>query len=243
MIVLPLLVADAATQMARDEELLESARTTTARRYLWDPPALSLGKFQSLDVAVAEEALRPAGMDVVRRPTGGRAVLHGAGFEWSFAVVFPLDELGSESLQASYRFVTTAVRRALEREGARLDDTREVPYTRSGLCFATALRHDLLAGGEKVVAVAQARRGRTALVHGSVLERRPPDELVAAVERLVGEPWRGEGLAGAGLAPDPEAVWERFTAHLAGALGTTIETMADATAAAPTTKTTTEVAG
>jgi lipoate-protein ligase A len=217
-LVLPLVVADGATQMARDEELLGTAAATTARRYLWDPPAVSLGKFQSVDV--------PADLcvDVVRRPTGGRAVLHGAGFEWSFSVALPLAELGSESLQASYRFVTTAMRRALEGEGARLDDTREVPYVRSGLCFATALRHDLLAGGEKVVAVAQARRGRTVLVHGSVLERRPPGELVAAVERLVGEPWRGEGLAASGLALDADAVWSRFTAHLAGALGATVET-------------------
>ena len=135
------------------------------------------------------------------------------------------------------------MRRALEREGARLDDTREVPYTRSGLCFATALRHDLLAGGEKVVAVAQARRGRTALVHGSVLERRPPDELVAAVERLVGEPWRGEGLAGAGGSPPtPKPSGRRFRRICRGARYDH-ETTADATAAAPTTKTTTEVAG
>ena len=213
MLVLPPAAADGAAQMARDEELLETARGTVARRYVWEPPAISLGKFQEVD------ATSGLGVEVVRRPTGGRAVLHGAGFEWSFAVVFPLVELGSPSLQGSYRFVTTALRRAFEREGVRFDDSREVPYQRSALCFTTALRHDLLVAGDKVVAVAQARRGRNVLVHGSVLERRPPEGLVAAIERLVGEPWRGEGLAATGLAVDADRVWERFTAHLEAALG------------------------
>ena len=197
--------------MRLDERLLDEALEPVARRYVWDPPAVSLGKFQRLPgetaggdwAADAWEAGRtarpPVGLDLVRRPTGGRAVLHGAGFEWSFALVFPLGVLGSPSLQASYRFVNDAFANALGRGGVAPDPAREVPYQRSGLCFATALRHDLLVGGEKVVAVAQARRGANVLIHGSVLERRPPVALVAELERLVGEPWRGEGLARHGL--------------------------------------------
>ena len=45
------------------------------------------------------------------------------------------------------------------------------------------------------------------LVHGSVLERRPPEELVDAARALCGEPWQGEGLAGAGMVLAPEMLW------------------------------------
>ncbi len=229
-VVLPAVRASAREQMRLDERLLDQALEPVARRYVWDPPAVSLGKFQRLPGETAGDdwtagawaarrtARPPAGLDVVRRPTGGRAVLHGAGFEWSFALVLPLRVLGSQSLQASYRFVNDAFASALGRGGVALDPAREVPYQRSGLCFATALRHDLLVGGEKVVAVAQARRGANVLVHGSVLERRPPLALVAELERLVGEPWRGEGLAGTGCRVDAEALWDDVTAYLAEAL-------------------------
>ena len=230
LVVLPDLRASGREQMRLDERLLDEAQEPVARRYVWVPPAVSLGKFQRLpgetagdewtaDAWQAGRAARPpVGLDVVRRPTGGRAVLHGAGFKWSFALVFPLAALGPPSLQASYRFVNDAFTSALERGGVALDPAREIPYQRSGLCFATALRHDLLVGGEKVVAIAQARRGPRVLVHGSVLERRPPAALVAEVERLVGEPWRGEGLAGTGCNVDADALWDAVTTYLAEAL-------------------------
>ena len=230
LVVLPDLRASAREQMRLDERLLDEALEPVARRYVWDPPAVSLGKFQRLPGETAGDqwsadawsagrtARPPLGLDVVRRPTGGRAVLHGAGFEWSFALVFPLRALGSPSLQASYRFVNDAFASALNRRGVALDPAREAPYQRSGLCFATALRHDLLVGGEKVVAVAQARRGANVLVHGSVLERRPPALLIDGLERLVGEPWQGDGLAATERVIDAEALWDDVTAYLAEAL-------------------------
>ncbi len=215
LVVLPVLRASGREQMRLDERLLDEALEPVARRYVWDPPAVSLGRFQRLP---GETARPPAGLDVVRRPTGGRAVLHGTGFEWSFALVFPLCALGSPSLQASYRFVNDAFANALGRCGIVLDAEREVPYERSGLCFATALRHDLLLAGEKVVAVAQARRGPNVLVHGSVLERRPPAELTAALEGLVGEPWRGQGLAGGGRVVDADRTWDDVVSYLGASL-------------------------
>ena len=81
--VLPELRAGGGAQMALDEGLLETAEEVIARRYTWAPPALSLGKFQELQLVPGLP------FDVVRRPTGGRAVLHGEEFEWSFAVAFP----------------------------------------------------------------------------------------------------------------------------------------------------------
>jgi lipoate-protein ligase A len=210
---LPLRSGLGAAQMRCDEGLLAAAAELTVRRYVWDPPAVSLGKFQELG-AGARATLAAVGLDVVRRPSGGRLVLHGTGFEWSFAVVWPAGAL-PYGTQAPYRLVSVALAGALADLGVVVDAERDEPYTRSALCFASALRHDLLVAGEKAVAVAQAVRGGRALVHGSVLERRPPVALVRAVETASGEPWRGEGLAAGGVVPDAAALWAAFVGRLA----------------------------
>ncbi len=221
--VLPVLRAAGGAQMALDDGLLDGADTVTARRYVWAPPALSVGKFQK----VPEAPGLP--FDVVRRPSGGRAVLHGEEFEWSFAVVFAPDATIAGGQRASgaragldvavpYELVAGAFAAALSDLEVPLDGGREKPYQRSALCFASTLRYDLLARGEKVLAMAQARRAGRVLVHGSVLERRPPDELVNALEALLGEPWQGEGLAGAGVAPAAEMIWNRVLVRLEAAL-------------------------
>lgn len=225
---LPLLRATGEAQMAADERLFDGACELTARRYLWNPPAVSLGKFQELAPG-AQAILAAAGVDVVRRPSGGRLVLHGEGFEWSFAVAFPAGAL-PWGTHAAYRLVRAAMAAALADAGLTCDAAREEPYTRSALCFASALRHDLLVAGGKAVAVAQVRRGDRQLVHGSVLERRPPAELVAAVEAATGEPWHGDGLAacragqttvgdGFQSVPDAETLWRGFLTELAAACG------------------------
>jgi lipoate-protein ligase A len=215
--VLPELRASGAAQMALDTGLLQTADKVIARRYTWAPAALSLGRFQKCEV------VPKLPFDVVRRPSGGRAVLHGEDFEWSFAVAFPAGALGSQAragtdVERPYDIVAGAFSGAFEALGVQLDGGRAEPYHRSALCFATALRHDLLARGEKLVAVAQARAGGRVLVHGSVLERRPPEELTQVVETLLGEPWLGEGLAGAGYVLAPEMIWKRVLVRLEAAL-------------------------
>jgi lipoate-protein ligase A len=214
---LPLLRASGAEQMARDARLLDEVTDVTARRYLWSPPAVSLGKFQPELRPGARAALAAAGIDVVRRPSGGRLVLHGEGFEWSFAVAVPPGLL-PYGTHAAYRLVRDAMAVALTEAGARLDAIRDEPYVRSALCFSSALRHDLLVAGAKAVAVAQVRHGDRHLVHGSVLERRPPAELVAAIEAATGEPGRADGLAASGLVPDGTVLWRRFVIDLDAAL-------------------------
>jgi len=217
---LPLLRACGDEQMVCDERLLAGAAEIgepdggclVARRYLWDPSAVSLGRFQELS-ADARRTLEAAGLDVVRRPSGGRLVLHGEGFEWSFAVVWPAGAL-PYGTRAPYRLVHAAMAAALRELGSAPDATRDEPYARSSLCFASALRHDLLVAGAKAVAVAQSQRGGRCLVHGSVLERRPPARLCAAVEAATGERWQAEGLAAGGVAPDGATLWSAFIEHL-----------------------------
>jgi len=215
--VLPELRAAGGAQMALDTGLLETADDVIARRYTWAPPALSLGKFQKY------EPVPGLPFDVVRRPSGGRAVLHGEGFEWSFAVAFPARALGAGTragldVAKPYEVVTGAFAGAFQAFDVTLDDDRESAYQRSALCFASVLRHDVTARGEKLVAVAQARSGGRVLVHGSVLERRPPDELAQVAETLLGEPWQGDGLAGAGYVLAPEMIWKRVLVRLEAAL-------------------------
>ena len=216
--VLPELRANGAAQMALDQGLLETTDEVVARRYLWAPPALSLGRFQKWD---HEGPKLP--FDVVRRPSGGRAVLHGEEFEWSFAFAFPPGSLGegtraAADVAAPYDLVAGSFAAALEAVGVQLDEARTEPYHRSTLCFATSLRYDLSARGEKLVAVAQARAGGRVLVHGSVLERRPPEELTRVAETLLGEPWQGEGLAGAGYVVAADMIWKRVLVRLEAAL-------------------------
>jgi len=232
--VLPTSSAEGAAQMAVDDGLLDDARVATARRYLWAPPALSLGKFQAgdgrVEVGKARGGTGGLPFEVVRRPSGGRAVLHGEGFEWSFAVVFPAGSLPGPRVDDAYEVVSMLWAETLAAAGVRLDTRREEPYRRSALCFATSLRHDLLAEAQKIVAVAQVKRRGAALVHGSVLERRPPAQLVAAVEHLLGEPWRGEGLAAAGVSLDGDALWADFCARLASRVATSPPAATGATA-------------
>jgi len=215
--VLPDLRAAGAAQMAFDTGLLETAESVLARRYTWAPPALSLGKFQKYG------APNDMPFDVVRRPSGGRAVLHGEEFEWSFAVAFPPGALGRGTragldVAKPYALMAGAFDAALRALGLEVDEARATPYHRSALCFSTSLRHDLTARGEKLVAIAQARSGGRVLVHGSVLERRPPAELVRAAEAALGEPWQSDGLAGAGYILAPEMIWKRVLVTLEAAL-------------------------
>ena len=157
---LPLLRASGAEQMAVDERLLDEAAALTVRRYLWSPPAVSLGKFQEL-APDARSALAAAGIDVVRRPSGGRLVLHGEGFEWSFAVVVPAGLL-PYGTHAAYRMVRDAMAAALCRVGR---DTRRGP--RRAL---RALGAVLLLGTEPRSAGGRGEGGR----RGAGAPRRPP---------------------------------------------------------------------
>lgn len=215
--ILPELRAAAGAQMALDTGLLETADGVIARRYTWAPPALSLGKFQEFEPAPGLP------FDVVRRPSGGRAVLHGEAFEWSFAVAFPPGVPGggpraSVDVGGPYGLVADAFAAALEEVGVTLDGRGETPYQRSALCFAGALRYDICARGEKIVAIAQAKKEGRTLVHGSVLMQHPPLELTKVVEGLLGEPWQGEGLAAAGIVLAPETIWNATLLRLEVAL-------------------------
>lgn len=215
--VLPDASASGGAQMALDDGLLQTAERALVRRYTWDPPALSIGKHQRISLS------NDLPFDVVRRPSGGLALLHGRDFEWSFSMVLPMAILVASSaatiaVTPPYRLVHDAFAAAFEDLGVGLDPSVEEVATFSALCLSRTTRHDIVVHGEKIVALAQAKHADRVLVHGSVVERRPPRELVEAAERLLGEPWRGAGLAGAGCSPVRDRLWQRVLLHLEASL-------------------------
>ncbi len=172
--------------MALDAALLRIAGPPTLRLYSWCPPAVSLGWFQRAEdvTEVAPELPR------IRRLTGGAAIAHTD--EWTFALTGTTDLLPDADLEAGYRLLHTAVRRALARcgvESVLAAPTAPAPSPRArdgALCFRHPVRHDLLApDGRKLCGSAQRRVGGLGrlLHHGSIPRTRGPhtDPRVAVV--------------------------------------------------------------
>lgn len=163
--------SDGATNMAVDDALLDSAaaqRSATLRLYTWRPACLSIGYFQPLaDVDCA--ACDSAGVGLVRRPTGGRAVLHAD--ELTYAVAGPLDAPPFDgSVVETYRRLAAALVAGLAELGlAAQSAAPQRPTGRSGpACFDTAGAHEITIGGRKLVGSAQTRRGGALLQHGAI---------------------------------------------------------------------------
>jgi lipoate-protein ligase A len=172
--------------MAMDQALLEEADRTGAaflRFYRWDPPCLSFGRNEPARACYDGARIDALGLDVVRRPTGGRAVWHQ--HEVTYAVAAPVAAFGS--LREGYRTLHGRLAGALRRLGA---DATLAPDARptslaSGACFAAPAGGEVLVGGRKVIGSAQVRRGRAFLQHGSILLG-GSQEVVAVVSRQPG---------------------------------------------------------
>ncbi|MFL5732120.1 MAG: biotin/lipoate A/B protein ligase family protein [Chloroflexia bacterium] len=181
-----------ALNMAVDEVLLDSVIAggpPTIRFYTWEPAALSLGANQALG-EVDRAACERRGFDVVRRTTGGRAVLHQHELTYSVAVR-ENDPLVSGGVVESYRKISAALVTGLRLLGAEValappdramhralalsmraqpGASEDKPSGSHGaICFDAASDYELTARGRKLVGSAQARRGGALLQHGSIL--------------------------------------------------------------------------
>ena len=169
-----------ADHMKRDAEMLHRCAAgglgRAIRVYWFSPACLSLGRTQP-DRDVDLEACRCDGIDVVRRPSGGRAVLHAG--EVTYAVVCRVDDadFGGDVMTSCAR-IHAAVAAGLRLLGVATLPREVAPTSRRQArsaaaqpdCFARPAAHELLdASGSKLVGSAQARRGRALLQHGSVL--------------------------------------------------------------------------
>ena len=168
---------DAASNMALDEALLvmheAGATLPTLRVYGWCQPTLSLGYAQNAHQEVDLAACHAQGVAVVRRPTGGRAVLHDQ--EVTYSVVMPLAlEDGPHTITEHYRRIGMALAAALQALGLPVHLAR--PQVRatptrapaSPACFAALSRYELSVAGKKMVGSAQKRAQRALLQHGSI---------------------------------------------------------------------------
>lgn len=174
--------------MALDEVLLDSHvadadGAPTLRLYGWRPAALSLGRFQDAG-ACDRGRLREEGIDLVRRPTGGGAVLHE--HERTYAVAgrlgrgpFPGGVIGT------YRRIARALVAAYELLGIAVATAPGTARAREGAvsCFEAPSAHEILWRGRKLVGSAQMRRERAFLQHGSLPLRLDPGRLAAATGR------------------------------------------------------------
>ena len=175
-----------AENMAIDEALLcEADRCGRAflRLYRWSPPCLSFGRHESVTTRYDRAAIARLGLDVVRRPTGGRAVWHE--HEVTYAVAAPIAMFGS--LRETYCAIHERLAAALRTLGV---DARLAPNGPTGRlsdsptsCFAAPVGGEVLIGDRKVVGSAQVRRGAAFLQHGSILLDGSQD-VVARVSRL-----------------------------------------------------------
>jgi lipoyl(octanoyl) transferase len=167
---------EAAMNMALDEAmfLLHEAGMTppTLRVYAWQTPTLSFGYAQSVAREVHLDACRQYGVDVVRRPTGGRAVLHDD--EVTYSVIMPTAVSASANdITEHYRLIGLALSEALSQLGlpVRLArpqrSARQRPAT-SPACFAALSRYELSVDGRKLVGSAQKRASNALLQHGAI---------------------------------------------------------------------------
>jgi lipoyl(octanoyl) transferase len=158
--------------MAVDEALADSARTTlrpVLRVYRWSPRCLSLGRNQPAEGHYDVDAILKAGADVVRRPTGGRAVLHDR--ELTYSVSVPEGMLGSP--RETYRRIHSALVAGLLRLGVTAEVRPRSPGRASAPslvpCFQEPAEGEIVAGGRKLVGSAQVRLRGSILQHGSLL--------------------------------------------------------------------------
>lgn len=206
-----------ARNLALDEAIFRSVRARrsppTLRLYRWSSPTLTIGYAQDRERDVDRAACRERGIAVLRRVTGGRAVLHDA--ELTYSVSAPAGQPGFGSgLEQAYRRIAAGLLDGLRRLGleaalAHRGTCQPSRPSRHPGCFAATSRNEIEFDGRKLVGSAQRREGGAFLQHGSVL--------LESHEALLGQVLRGcrgrDGAAGmTALAdllhpcPGPEAI-------------------------------------
>jgi lipoate-protein ligase A len=174
--------------MAVDEALFRQAvggkSPTTLRFYGWQRPTVSLGRFQDARREIDLEACRRLGIDVVRRPTGGKAVLHEQELTYAVAAAdgsspFPADILGT------YRLISACIARGLAAAGItakmKAEGRARTEGTTLAACFAHPSQYELLVEGRKICGSAQMRSQGGFLQHGSLLMTFDPRQTAAVL--------------------------------------------------------------
>jgi lipoate-protein ligase A len=156
----------------------------TLRLYQWQPPAVSLGYFQKrhdLDL----EACRGLGFEVVRRPTGGRGVLHLE--DLTYAVIAGTAEGMPSAVTAAYHLIAQGLLNAFRLFGIEAQMGRERGDSQqTDICFLRCARGAVLHRGKKLVGSAQTWHASSLLQHGSIIIK-PQVEAWLALVKVEGE--------------------------------------------------------
>jgi lipoyl(octanoyl) transferase len=186
--------------MAIDFALLERAAAGESwlRLYAWSPSCLSFGRHEPAGRRYDRERITALGLDVVRRPTGGRAVWHAG--ELTYAVAAPATALGT--LREAYGEIHRVIRDAVRGLGAsaELAPSRGSIPLDTGACFAAPVGGEVVVADHKVAGSAQLREDGALLQHGSILladdqamvarltRGDPPADRSAPLARVLGRP-------------------------------------------------------
>jgi lipoate-protein ligase A len=157
--------------MAVDHALLDRAERADEawlRLYRWSPHCLSFGRHEPALRRYDRARIEREGIDVVRRPTGGRAVWHAR--ELTYAVAAPSDRFGS--LPLAYRLIHERLAEAVRSLGAEAElapAPARAAAVDAGACFAMPAGGEVIVAGRKLLGSAQLRQGSALLQHGSLL--------------------------------------------------------------------------
>lgn len=154
------------------KEVCEGRSLPILRFYTWSPPALSLGFFQKAEEVAEVKACSRLGVDIVRRPTGGRALLHHR--ELTYSLIIPEEHpLIPKGVLESYKLLSQGIIKGLLALGIKAELAPGEGRGKGlvpGACFDSPSAYEIQVFGKKVVGSAQVRRRGGLLQHGAILQ-------------------------------------------------------------------------
>ncbi|MBS34128.1 MAG: hypothetical protein CMO68_06965 [Verrucomicrobiales bacterium] len=173
-----------ATDQAIAEQVSYGASLPTLRFYSWNRPTLSLGYAQPISLVDSRLASRLK-IPIVRRSTGGQAILHDD--ELTYSIALPrIHALTKKGIMASYQIFNNAFARGFKQLGLPVTQGPWAPASHAyqdAVCFGAPSTHELAAGDHKMLGSAQTRVGGTMLQHGSL-----PLSHNSTLDELLGQP-------------------------------------------------------
>ena len=175
--------------MAMDEALLdwhsEGLIPPVVRFYEWNPATLSIGYFQSVEKEINMDAVERLGLGFVRRPTGGRGVLHEHELTYSVIVTERYPNMPATVTEA-YRVISEGLLLGFQNLGLEayfsVPDTfekqQDIKKPKSAVCFDAPSWYELVVEGKKVAGSAQTRQKGVILQHGAILLDLDEDKLI-----------------------------------------------------------------
>ncbi|MFC7370428.1 biotin/lipoate A/B protein ligase family protein [Fictibacillus iocasae] len=225
---------DPAFNMALDEALLnwhsEGKIPPVIRFYGWNPATLSIGYFQRVEKEIDMDAVKKHNLGFVRRPTGGRGVLHDQELTYSVIVSEEHPEMPA-SVTEAYRVISEGIKDGFNLLGLetyfaipRTDEEKEgLKNPRSAVCFDAPSWYELVVEGRKVAGSAQTRQKGVILQHGSILLEIDEDKLFDVfkypserVRERLQQNFRKKAVAVNALRSEPVTINEAKAAFKAG---------------------------